>query len=680
MTRSSPQRAAVSDADIARIFGDALAVHHAGDLPAAVRLYHGIIALRPATHEAHSNLGIALLGLGQAEAARIAFRNVAALIPDSAPTFQALAAVAQARGEIRAAIGLLWRAQVLSPQDAVASYRLAHALRSDQRSRDALIAFRRAIALAPDFAEAHGGLGVAYCETGASDRAIAACRRAIVLRPGVAENFGNLGNALKLQGLTAPATAAFRRAIVLRPDQAVSYNNLGSLLRELGALESAWDTYRQAVLIAPDFPEALSNLGVVDCDRGDDAAAIAACRRAIACRPAYAEAHNNLGNALEASGQWAAATTAYRRALRLEPAFPEACNNLGTVLRARGLIDEAVACYEQAIARRDAPDFHLNYAMALLHRGKFERGWTEYEWRWKIRQYQNQYGAFAQPEWRGEPLEGRTILFHGEQGFGDCLQFVRYVPLLAARGARVVLRVRPPLIRLLRTVPGVATVVSLDDAPPPFDCHLALMSAPRIFGTTVDTIPTPIPYLRTDAVATARWRARLAALPGRKIGLVWSGDPHPDDRGFSRADRRRSLALDRFVPLAAIPDLTLVSLQKGAAAGQRHKLAHRLPLVDWMDEIEDFADTAALIAALDLVITVDTAVAHLAGGLGQPVWILSRFDGCWRWLHDTDRSPWYPQARLYRQATPGAWDGVIDAVRGDLARFPAAAPAATGAR
>ncbi|MDR3514590.1 MAG: tetratricopeptide repeat protein [Azospirillaceae bacterium] len=665
----APTATAVSEADIEHMFADALAAHRAGDLGNAARRYHAVIALRPLAHEAYNNLGISLIGLKKLDAARVAFRNAATLAPDTAQDFYNLANVIQARGDALPAIALYRRALILKPDDARTRNNLAHAFRAEQRSGDALAAFRQAIELQPDFAEAYGSFGVTCFEAGGADLAIAIYRRAIVLRPTAALTFGNLGNSLKTLGRTAAATAAFRCAIILQPDQAMSHNNLGNILMDQGRPDPARRVYRRAVIVEPDFPEALSNLGVASCDLGAYATAAEACRRAIAYRPPYAEAHNNLGNALQAVGRLAEATAVYGHALRLKPDYPDPYNNLGTVLRARGLIDEAVASYERAIPLRDDPQFHLNYAMALLHQGQLKRGWAEYEWRWKTRKLEAQRGAFPQPEWNGEALEGRTILLYGEQGFGDSLQFVRYAPLLAAQGARVVIRVLPPLIRLLRTVPGVADVVSLNEPPPPFDYHLALMSVPRVFGTEVDTIPAPIPYLQADREETATWRERLAALPGRKVGLVWAGDPRPHDRASNLVDSRRSLTLDRFAALIGIPDLTLVSLQKGGPATQIEDAPDGLPIVHWMDEIQDFAGTAALVAALDLVITVDTSMAHLVGGLGKPVWILSRFDGCWRWLRDPDRTPWYPQARLYRQPEPGDWDAVLARVRSDLERF-----------
>jgi hypothetical protein len=276
---------------------------------------------------------------------------------------------------------------------------------------------------------------------------------------------------------------------------------------------------------------------------------------------------------------------------------------------------------------------------------------------------------FARPPWLGaEELTGKTVLLHAEQGFGDTLQFCRYAALVAARGARVVLRVTRPLAGLLATLDGGTEVISDGDSVPAFDLHCPLMSLPLAFGTTLETIPPPARLL-PPADHVAEWRRRLAALAGPRVGLCWAGDPRRNDPTARATDRRRSITLAHYGPLGGIAGPSFVSLQKGEAAAQTAAPPGGLLVHDWTDELDDFADTAALIEALDLVITVDTAVAHLAGTLGKPVWILSRCDGCWRWLTDRDDSPWYPSARLFRQPAPGDWDAVISRVVAALRWF-----------
>lgn len=272
--------------------------------------------------------------------------------------------------------------------------------------------------------------------------------------------------------------------------------------------------------------------------------------------------------------------------------------------------------------------------------------------------------GFGEP-WRGEDITGRTILLYAEQGLGDTLQFVRYVPMVAARGCHVLLEVQPALVRLLHTIPGVTQIVARGDTLPPFDVHCPLLSLPRAFSTRLETIPAAIPYLHADPAATAGWLAKLLNKGGLRVGLVWSGSPHNDDAGAHKLDRRRSIPLAEFAPLSDLPGVVLVSLQQHDPehTGTRPLV---LPLIDPMADVVDFADTAALTVNLDLVIAVDTSVAHLAGGLGKPVWMLSRYDGCWRWLHGRDDSPWYPNMRIYRQTRPRDWSAVIARIHHDL--------------
>jgi hypothetical protein len=335
------------------------------------------------------------------------------------------------------------------------------------------------------------------------------------------------------------------------------------------------------------------------------------------------------------------------------------------VLLERMLLDEAEACFRRAIRLKpDYPDAHFNLAATLLAKGELQEGWAEYEWRWLTPRMKKTRRDFTQPMWRGEVAEGRTLLIHAEQGFGDCLQFSRYATLAADRGARVVVEVPGPLVRLIRDLPGVDLVVARGDELPPFDIQCPMLSLPMVFGTVLTTIPSPTSYLRAEDAQVAVLETRLAAIgPGPRIGLAWAGNPRKD----SPALARRSMPLERFMPVLELPGLRFFSLNKDTPAPPDS------PLVDLMDEMADFGDTAALISNLDLVISVDTAVAHLAAALGKPVWLLDRFDTDWRWLAGRRDSPWYPTLRIYRQPRQGDWDSVLDDVRRDLrAMFPEA--------
>ena len=371
-----------------------------------------------------------------------------------------------------------------------------------------------------------------------------------------------------------------------------------------------------------------------------------------------AEAANNHGVSLALKGQLDEAAVSFDNALSLRPGFAEAHNNLALVRKEQGRLDEAVTSYRRAVGLK--PDFaeaRYNLSLALLKQGDMAAGWDEYEWRWNTPHLAKDRRAFPQPQWRGEAAAGQTLLVHAEQGFGDSLQFCRYAPLAAARGLRVVVEAPKPLVRLFRSLAGVDAVAERGEDLPAFDLRCPMMSLPLAFATTLETIPNACPYLQADGAKAAAWGARLAALPGHgmRIGLVWAGNPAPT------ADHRRSLSPHLLAPLCGLPGVQVFSLQKGGTDA-----AASLPLMDFMEEMDDFADTAALVANLDLVISVDTAVAHLALALGKPVWLLAQFDPCWRWLTGRRDSPWYPALRLYRQPCPGAWDLVLPELARDL--------------
>ncbi|HEY0838478.1 MAG TPA: tetratricopeptide repeat protein, partial [Azospirillum sp.] len=547
-----------------------------------------------------------------------------------------------------------------------------------------------AVALGQGRADLFLELGALHRDLGEPVAARDAFATAFRLAPGhpaapaaLAEAERAAGDALMAAKDHHRAEAAYRRALALRPESVEALNNLGGACLGQGRHDEAETLYVRALRLRPDYPDAHNNRAYALLERGRLEEAALSLRRSIAVRPDVVDPYANLGylarlKACDAPG-YATAERICRRALRLVPGHGVAHNNIGIVALDLGRLAEAEAAFRTALAvNPDDADAHFNLSLVLLKSGRLAEGWEEYEWRWKTRQLTAP--AFARPPWTDEDPAGRTILLHAEQGHGDTLHFARYAPLLARRGARVVLVVQPALKRLMSGLPGLAAVCTDGDALPAFDLHAPLMSLPRLFGTTLDGIPAAVPYLTPPADAAARWRDRLPADGRLRVGLVWSGDPRPGVVRANLTDRRRSVGLASFAPLAGTPGVRFVSLQKGGPAAQAKAPPPGLELVDWMDEVGDFADTAALIANLDLVITVDTSVAHLAGGLGKPVWVLSRHDGCWRWLTDREDSPWYPTLRLYRQEAPGDWEGVFARVAADLKAVaggprPVAAPA-----
>jgi hypothetical protein len=411
---------------------------------------------------------------------------------------------------------------------------------------------------------------------------------------------------------------------------------LGTVLKKQGRLDEALALFCQAINNQPDYGEAYNNLGITLSKMGRMEEAIAAYQTALRCQPHAPEPQNNLGVMFQLARQLPEAITAFERAVRLNPDYAEAQTNLG---------------------------------MARLAKGDDVAGWQGYEWRWKGGFANLASRGFSQPQWQGEPLQGRTILLHGEQGFGDVLQFVRYAPLVAARGARVIVEAYPPLVRLLQTLKGEVRIVAAGAPLPPFDCHLPLMSLPHVMGAGIGTAPAIVPYLQATATDIAHWRQRFSGRSGPKVGLVWAGNPRLHDPEAQAIDQRRSIPLSCFAPLLATSGIDFISLQTGTATRQIESLAPELRPLDPSDGMNDFADTAGLLANLDLLISVDTAAVHLAGALGKPVWILSRFDGCWRWGIDREDSAWYPTARLFRQSEPGDWDSVIAQVATSLRQW-----------
>lgn len=530
---------------------------------------------------------------------------------------------------------------------------------------EAITLLRRAIDSAPKFAPVHSDLGDALLRSGRQDEALASYRRAISVDPGFAEGHNNLGNALRALGQPEAAVACFRRALELRPAFPEAHNNLGMTLAELGRTEPARQHLEQALALKPDFPQAHNNLGLLFNNLGHADDAIACLERALALAPGYVEALSNLGNALLAAGRHSDAEAAYRRALSLRPDHPETHNNLGQLFESLGHGTEALECYRRAIScREDFAEARWNIALAYLRQGDFESGWREYEWRWKALGRRRLVRDFREPRWDGDtPLAGRTLLLHYEQGLGDTIQMLRYLPLLAERGARVVLEVPPPLATLAATVPGNATVLVEGTPLPEIDLQCPVMSLPRAFGTTLATIPDNVPYVHAAASARETWRHRLGSSTRRRIGLAWSGSPGHGN------DRRRSIAFAQLLPLLEA-DADFVSLQPEYRPADRALVAADGHILDCADQLTDFAATAGLVEQLDLVITVDTSVAHLAGAMGRPVWVMLPFAADYRWMTEREDSPWYPTMRLFRQPSPGDWGSVIARIIATIGQLP----------
>ncbi|WP_448191864.1 tetratricopeptide repeat protein [Azospirillum sp. sgz301742] len=492
-------------------------------------------------------------------------------------------------------------------------------------------------------------LAVRFHQGGRLTQAAELYRTALTLTPDEADALHLSGLIAYQSGDAAGGAALIGRAVRLRRSPEFLCNH-GLALEGAGRLPEAAAAARAAIELAPDLPEARLNLGNALSGLERHGEAVASLKRAAALRPEDATAHCGLGYALEQMDRLPEAEAASRRAADLNPGLGEAWTNLGRVLNGQGRTAEALAAYAAAVrARPDNPKDHWNLALALLLNGHLAEGFAEYEWRWRYDGFPSPRRSFAQPAWAGEPLAGKTILLHAEQGLGDAIQFARYVPEVARLGARVVLEAHAPLRRLLGGLDGVTVLATLGGPLPEFDVHCPLLSLPRLVGT----IPTDTPYLGAEAGAVAEWRARLG--DGLKVGLVWAGNP-----GHAN-DRNRSLPLGGLAPLLRTSGVRFFSLQKDPRPGDRDILAD-LGVIDLGPDLDDFADTAAALTALDLLVTVDTSVAHLAGALGRPVWLLLPFLPDWRWMMDRSDSPWYPTMRLFRQSRRGDWAPVVERV------------------
>jgi tetratricopeptide (TPR) repeat protein len=501
------------------------------------------------------------------------------------------------------------------------------------------------------------GDALAYAERcrteGRLMEAEALCRRVIEAQPNLPEAEHLLGVIVHQSGKLGEAIEHVKCATELAPKNALFHANLGEMYRQAGRPKRAIESARRAVAIEPDMAVAWSNLGAALFEQKDYEEAAAAQRRAIAADPNFARAHSNLGNAMHGLKRFDEAIAAYRRALDLDPMFADAWANLGTSLHHNGVYAEGMAVLRYALAL--APDHanaHSGLGILLLMHGDFAEGWAEYEWR--LRSTERKGPRFPERGWQGESLVGKHIYVQAEQGFGDTLQFARYVPLLARRAGKVSFRVHQQLVGLMReSLPGVEIFGDRGD-PARYDCDIALMSLPHLFRTRYETIPADVPYLRAPADALASWAARLTSLRGLKVGIVWAGNPEHTN------DMRRSIELALLAPLFAVPGTSFVSLQFGARTADLEKLKGGAnPVRDLSRDLGDFANTAGAVMNLDLVITIDSSTAHLAGSLGKPVWVLISCVADWRWRLEREDNVWYPNARLFRQAKGEHWSAVI---------------------
>jgi tetratricopeptide (TPR) repeat protein len=511
---------------------------------------------------------------------------------------------------------------------------------------------------------AHAGslhmLGLIYAQTGQAQQGVDLLCRALEWEPDNAQAYYGLGFAMCKLKQFAAGIECYETAMSLRPQFAEAACDKGSALIELDRCSEAVESFDLAISWRPDYADAYVYRGNALRGLQEDAAAVRSFEAGLAINPAFASGHLNLGNALLAQGNYEGALASYDRTIALRPQDAMAYSNRSGVLKHLHRFDEALRSCESAVAL--APDFAFgqwNHSLLLLLLGDLRAGFEKYHWRWKTDTFQVIRRKFSQPMWLGsESLKGQTVLIHTEQGLGDTIQFARYAQVLAERGARLVLEVEPALYDVMRTLPGVDTLVRQRDPLPAFDLYCPLMSLPIGCGTTLETVPCAIPYLRTNPAKVWGWQERLGPKTRLRVGLVWSGST------THQADHLRSLGLSEL--LDALPaEFEYVSLQKEIRPGDMAAV-QASGMAQYGDDLLTMDDTAALCACMDLVIAVDTSVAHLAGALGLPVWVLLPHMPDWRWLLERSDSPWYPSARLYRQTRAGDWNAPLAQVRADL--------------
>jgi tetratricopeptide (TPR) repeat protein len=515
----------------------------------------------------------------------------------------------------------------LRPSDFDALQGLGRLYLTSGRFADAAAVFGQALQANPDIFEIQNDLGIAQAELGLVDEAVGHFKEAIRLQPGFVEAHSNLALAQLRRQQPLEAAASARRAIELHPDLIGAHISLGDALQAQGKMSEALECLQQALRLRPDS----------------------------------AELHNARGVALARSAKEDEAVLCFQRAIELRPGYVRAYSNLGTALHNLGRSDEALRYLDEALRLApEDPYLHTGRGLIWLRQGDFERGWPEYEWRLRLSEMGSR--DLIQHQWRGEALEGRTLVILGEQGIGDTIQLVRYVPFVHQRGGRVIFVCQGSLTRLLTGFPGIGELVASGSPLPAFHALTPLASLPGVFGTSLSNVPAAVPYLSADPGLLQLWGQRLGSHRNFKIGIAWQGSrDNPDDY-------RRSVPVEAFQPLAKLPGVHLFSLQKGPGSEQLRRVAHAWPITNLAGRLDDLMDTAAVMKQLDLVVTVDTAIAHLAGALAVPVYVALAFVADWRWLVNRDDSPWYPTMRLFRQRERGAWSEVFSRIAATIAR------------
>lgn len=595
------------------------AFRSAGDLKQAAVVCEENLRQHPDDVLTHCVLGELLYSLGEVENARAQYRQAIQKEPNFAHAYSCFGNLECQEKNVREGAKLYHKAVEIAPEWAEAHFALGYALHELRDKEGAIHSLRRALELKPMFPAALLNLGNVFYDYKEYDQAAIIYRMLTRMDPMHANGYCNLANTLAQQGKAGEAIAYYQAALMLDPNSSYTTHKLANLLSHERDWVAAEACYRKVLEQNPQNPEAHNDYGNIFFHQRKLKEAVACYRKALELNPDLAIAHSNIGNALQDLGDYPGAIVHYKRSVELDPTSAGA---------------------------------HYNLALSQLCEGDYPEGFRGYEWRWDFTTLMTPRRPFPQPLWLGQPLKGKRILLHAEQGLGDTIQFVRYIPMVAARGAEIILEVAPALKALFQDYPGVKQVVARGEQLPFFDYQCPLMSLALAFKTTVETIPAKTPYISIPATE-AEQASHECPGEGLRIGISWAGNPK------NKRDDLRSIPLKEFVPLTSVPGLSFFALQKGPAMAQVPELSPILPLDTHCSTFGSFRETAALIETLDLVITVDTAVAHLAGAMNKPVWLLLPFVGDWRWMRNRDDNPWYPTARLFRQSEERTWSEVI---------------------
>jgi tetratricopeptide (TPR) repeat protein len=649
------------------LLGMGLVALASGQTAAAVRMARAGVEAAPEMLPAWVTLGQALKADQQAEEAEAAYTQAIRMDGMNSLARMGMGELRLAQklpAEAAAEFGLALRRQ---PGMTAAWLGMGNALAMLGRYAEALEQYERALSLTPLLPEAEFAAGFALARLGRSKQAEQRYRRALHSRPDFAAAWLNLGCLQREMGKDIFAEAALKRALELRPDLANAWINLGLLERDRQHPEKAGEYLRRAFALNPDQVDTMVAWCQFRAAEGDVAGAWAWLRWALLRNPDHEEALNMQGILLHGEQRYAEAVEVFQRAEAL--GHKAAASNRGNTLLDMGRAAEALDAHKTA-AKRDPECAGALYNLALtrLRMGEWESGWREYEARWQFRQVHKKPRIFKQPRWQGEELHGEGVLLHAEQGLGDTIQFCRYAALVVARGGRPILMVQQAAERLLRSLPavrsGAAAVARPGDPATGFALECPLLSLPAVFGTTVETVPWKGAYLGAEPEAVhEKMRQTASRTAGPRVGIAWAGNPR------YKADRQRSMRLETLLPLLRTPGFTWISLQKGEAAEQLAALPDDVCVVDGSSLDRDLAETAALLATLDVVVTTDTCIAHLAGAMDKPVWILLPYLSDWRWMQERETTPWYPSARLLRQKDPGGWAGVLERAAAELENY-----------